>query len=448
MRATTGHAPSIPTFRVEAGESFTLAWTFSTKNAIRITASLIMADGQTISLNPGTPVAGNQGWTIYRNQRAVRINSSGLATLRVACLPGGTVAEKQIQFEMSSGSIETLMPQVDPNTRRVTFKVRNRGNAPLNGRFSVHYQIQGRNPQRVLAETNLDSAALSLSAGHSMDLGNITLPENAWESAHLWMRVRIGITSSAPVSEDSRDFTYTWPRNTLAITQTQISTVGTFLTGNILIHNYTNPSGDQVKNLPYQENASHIEILGTPYNFTFPYMSFGDTPFEYFFFINNFQASIGGEGALTIEDGKLCLSVQFDCHGSREAKGWYRQSVQKQYSDNLSPDVDIQRFNIKIKLQPTLRAGKISYTNPQIEIDSEMRFPGGWAWLNGFKRKMNDTVKSSASSGFISILNGDSVKQLLENRLTQIVMGLGATMGIHEIVSVQGSGSEIRVTYR
>jgi hypothetical protein len=451
MMSVSGTPPpstSMRTISVNAGDAVLFQWAFRIRHASGVSAA-IKHGSQTIPLNPGTPHTQADGWTRYENQRNVTITAPGVYTLRVAPLPSGRADEKGIQVVVHSARIEALQPEVNATTRRVTFSVRNNGTAAAEGHFTVFYQIQGRNPMRPLVEDSLETGAVTLARYQQMQLGHVDLPASAWQSAQLWMRVRIGLTGRAPVPESSHDFTYSWPTRELRINASQLQSLGELLGGEMRIHNYSNPSADSVHSLPYVENASYINLMGENIPFTFQRIRYEIAAIEHFFFVNNFRAPLGGRSFLNIENGKLVMRANFDCGRSqREVKGWTRDYVLKRYVDNTTPDVDIQRFNLAISLTPTLSGNKISYRDPTLAVDSAMRFPGGWAWLNGFKDWMNREVQSSVRSNFASMLNRGSIKSAIENKLTEIVMALGGPLGIHDLVSVRGSGSQIIVAYR
>jgi len=440
--------PEMRTITVDAGSAVLFQWQFRTRHAIRVTAAIQYGE-ETISLMPGSPQPSTDGWTKYVNQRNVTIRVAGVYTFRVVVVPGGASAEKSIRVNVVSADIETLEPHVDAATRRVTFRARNNGDADAVGRFTVRYQIQGRNPMRPLVESSLQTNSVTLAPHSSMDLGHVDLAEEAWQSAQLWMRVQTGLMGRASSGDASRDFTYSWPTRELRITVDQLHALGEILTGDILIHNYSNPGADVVDPVPYVTNASHINLMGQNLPFTFDRIIYKVAGVEHYFFVNNFSAPLGGPTFLSIENGKLVLRANFDCgRTDREVKGWTRDWVAKRYVDNTTPDVDIQRFNLAISLTPTLRGGKFSYSDVSLAVDSAMRFPDGWAWLNGFKGWMNDEVQKSVRSNFASMFNRGAIKTTIEDRLTEIVMALGSTMGIHDLLSVRGSGNQIIVAYR
>lgn len=448
VSGSTSSSSGPPTIVVDAGDAVLFQWGFRTRHAINASA-VINYGSHSITLNPGTPETKADGWTEYSNQRNVTITEPGLYTFRVTVMPGGHREEKSIQVNVHSATLATQRPDVNPTTRRVTFSVRNNGDADAEGRFTVNYQIQGRDPMRSLVESSLTTGSLTLAPHDEMELGHVDLPESAWQSAQLWMRVNIGLSGRAPVASSSHDYTYSWPTHELHISSSQISSVGVLLGGEVRVHNYSNPSSDSVTSRPYVENGSYINLMGENIPFTFPYIIFEIAALEHYFFVNNFRADLGGDSFLNIEGGKLVMRANFDCGRSeREAKGWTRDWVLKRYVDNTTPDIDIQRFNLTISLTPTLVGNKISYRDPSLAVDSAMRFPGGWAWLNGFKDRMNSEVQSSVRTSFTTMLSRGSIKSQIENSLTDTVMALGAAMGIHDLVSIRGSGSEIIVTYR
>ena len=432
-----------------AGDEFVFSWTFRTKGAISVSAKII-GGGRTLTLNPGTPRDVSGGWKQYSNRRATIMRAGGDYTLRVTTMPRGvgSVQEKKIRIKMASAVLQTLKPTVGPSNLRVTFRVRNRGNAAATGRFQVFYQIQGRNPMRQLVQSSFSTDSMEIRRGATLNLGHITLPNSAWQSGQLWMRVNIGLMGPVSLAAEREDFTYNWPTKTLTINDTLLDIVEAMMTGHVLIDNYRPVSGNRTKNRPFRENASEIKLMTETYRFTFNYIRYKIVGVEHFFFVRNFRANMGGRNFLTIEGGKLCMNVNFDCSASREVKGWVRNWVRKDYSDSGSPDVDIQRFNLKLSLEPVLRGSKVSYRNPRVSISSSMRFPGGWSWLNTFKGKLNDSVKSSVRSGFGSMLNSNDVKTLLENKLTEVVNQMGGALGIHKLISIRGNGNRIIVTYR
>ncbi|MGE5234728.1 MAG: hypothetical protein ACM3O7_00045 [Acidobacteriota bacterium] len=451
MGSVTGTPPQssgMRTITVDAGDAVLFQWAFRTRHAVGV-AAVITYGSETISLTPGTPQTQAGGWTKYENQRNVTIRTAGVYTLRVTARPGAHAAEKNIRVNVHSASLETLRPDVNPSTRRVTFAVRNSGNADAAGRFTVTYQIQGRDPTRSLVESSLQTGSVSLQPHQQMELGHVDLPESAWQSAQLWMRVRVGLVGPASVSDSSHDFTYSWPARELRISAAQLRSLGVLLGGEMRIHNYSSPGSDTVNSAPFVENASYINLMGENIPFTFQRIVYEVAAVEHFFFVNDFRAPLGGETFLDIENGKLVMRANFNSGRSeREVKGWTRDYVLKRYVDNTTPDVDIQRFDVSISLTPTLRAGKISYRDPTLGVDSQMRFPGGWAWLNGFKDRMNREVQSSVRANFTAMLNRGAIKTSIEDRLTEIVMALGAPLGIHDLTSVRGSGNEIIVAYR
>ncbi len=441
--------PAMRTITADAGSAVLFQWGFRTRHAVR-TNAVIKIGEESISLMPGSPQASTDGWTKYENQRNVTIRTAGVYTFRVVVIPGGAAAEKSIRVVVHAPDVETLEPHVDAATRRVTFRVRNNGTADASGRFTVNYQIQGRNPMRSLVESSFQTGPLTLAPHAHMDLGHVDLPEEAWQSAQLWMRVRTGLMGAASSGDASHDFTYSWPTRELRISATDVRTIGeVLLTGDVLIDNYTRPTADVVNTIPYATNASHINLMGTNLTFTFKRFVYSLAGVEQFFFVNNFRAPLGGPTFLTIENGKLVMRANFDCGRSdREVKGWTRDYIGNRYVDNTTPDVDIQRFNLAISLTPTLRGGKFSYRDVGLAVDSAMRFPDGWAWLNGLKGWMNDEVQDSVRSNFTKMFEDETVKGTIENRLTEIVMAMGASMGIHDLVSVRGSGNQIIVAYR
>jgi len=440
--------PSMPSITVDAGATVLFQWSFKTRHAVGATA-VINYGSESITLMPGSPQPQADGWTKYENQRNVGITVAGVYTLRVSVVPGGKSDEKSIRVYVHSGALETQQPDVNATTRRVTFAVRNTGNADATGHFTVNYQIQGRDPMRPLVESSFQTESMTVAHGHHADLGHVDLSEDAWQSAQLWMRVQIGMTGPAPLTAPSHDFTYSWPAHELHVSASQLHDLGEILTGDILIHNYSNPAADIVDTIPYLTNASHINLMGQNLTFTFQRFVYSLAGVEQYFFVNNFSAPLGGRSFLDIQDGKLVMRASFDCGRSdREVKGWTRDYVFNRYVDNSTPDVDIQHFNLAISLAPTLSGGKISYRNPSLDVDSAMRFPDGWAWLNGLKGWMNDEVQDSVRSGFTDMLSRGAVKSTIEDKLTQIVMALGSTMGMHDLTSVRGSGSEIIVGYR
>ena len=433
---------------VDAGDAVLFQWGFRTRRAT-VAHAVITYGSRSITLNPGTPQTQADGWKRYTNQRNVTITEPGVYTFRATVTPGGRTAEKSIQVNVRSASLLTRRPEINPATRRVTFSVRNSGDADAEGRFTVNYQIQGRSPMRSLVEGSLQTGPATLAPHHEMELGHVDLPESAWQSAQLWLRVRIGLTGRAPVPQASHDYTYAWPTHELRINASQLRSLGELLGGEMRIHNYSSPSSDSVHTMPFVNDGSYLDLMGENIPFTFQQIIFEVAGVEHYFFVNNFRAPLGGESFLDIEGGKLVMRADFDCGRSqREVKGWTRDWVLKRYVDNTTPDIDIQRFNVAISLTPTLAGNKISYQNPSLTVDSAMRFPGGWAWLNGFKDRMNREVQTSVRTSFASMLNRGSIKPAIENRLTEIVMALGAPLGIHDLVSVRGSGSQIIVSYR
>jgi len=451
MRAQVrgGSSTAVPTYRINAGETFTFSWAFRTKNALSISAKLVNSGGQT-TLNPGTPVVLPNGWKSYRNQRNKIIRSAGEYTLKIIAISrgGNAVKEKKIQFIVSSPSLKAISPVVNAASRVVTFKVKNEGNATAAGRFKVYYQIQGRNPRRSLVQSNFTTDLMEIRKNRTAVLGQITLPESAWQSAQVWMRVKIDQTGRVTSTTGNKDFTYNWPLKTFKITNSLVDIfVRPYLSGQIKLNNYTNPSRSKIKNLPYRRDDCEVEIMGKSEPFHFGYFKY-DVGFSYYFFIRNFTAEIGGRNFLTIEGGKLCLSISFNCSAGREVKGWRRRPTFKDYSDDGCPDLDIQRFNIKVTVEPKLRGNKISYRNAQVAVDSAMRIPGGWSWLNGFKGKINSSVQSSVRKAFKTQLNNTDIKTTLEDKLTKIIMDNADTLGVHKIVSVRGIGDEVIVKYR
>jgi len=450
MRATLpgSSPPPVPTYSITAGETFTFAWSFSTKNAVSATAKIIGGGHQT-TVNPGTPTDASGGWKVYRNQRNMRINEAGVYTLRVVAVSGGgnAVKEKSIRFEVSSAELQCIRPVLNAEDMTLTFKVKNVGNATASGRFKVYYQVQGRSPLRQLLQSNFTTDPMELRRNRTAVLGNITLPESAWQSAQIWTRVTINLVGPVSLTTGQHDYTSNWPTKTLTINNTLLSIVGSGMTGHVLVHNYTNPSSTKVKHLPYQQNASEIALMGDPDKFNFDRLKY-EVGYSYYFFVRNFRAELGGRDFLTVENGKLCLNIVFDCSQDREVKGWKRRPVMKDYSDDGCPDLNIQRFKLKVKVEPRLRGNKVSYRNPQVSVDSAMRIPGGWAFLNGFKDRINREVKNSVGDKFERMLNGSDMRTMLENRLTQAVMDMGGLLGIHDLISIRGSGDEIIVTYR
>ncbi len=440
--------PEMRTITVDAGSAVLFQWSFRTRHAIGATA-VINYGSESVSLMPGSPQPQPDGWTKYVNQRNVTIRVPGVYTFRVVAMPGSASAEKSIRVNVRSGSLETPQPDIDANTRRVTFAVRNTGNADAVGRFTVGYQIQGRDPMRPLVESSFQTESMTVAPGHRVDLGHVDLAESAWQSAQLWMRVRVDLMGAASISAGSHDFTYSWPAHELRVTAAQLHSLGEILTGDILIHNYSSPGPDVVHDVPYLTNGSHINLMGQNIPFTFDRIIYKVAGVEHYFFVNNFSAPLGGASFLDIANGKLVLRADFDCgRTDREVKGWTRDWVAKRYVDNTTPDVDIQRFNLSISLTPTLSGGKFSYRDVALGLDSAMRFPDGWAWLNGFKGWMNDEVQKSVRNNFAAMFNRGAIRTTIEDNLTSIVMGLGASMGIHDLISVRGSGNEIIVAYR
>lgn len=449
--ATGAGAPSMQTITVNDGDTVLFRWVVRVRRASRVTAVLTYGS-HSINLTLGTPQNEADGWQRYENQRNVTATEEGLYTMKVSGFPGGgprSSAEKSVQVNLRQARIQVREPRVDPATRRVTFVVRSSGEIAAEGRFTVRYQIQGRNPSRPLVESSLTTDSMTVEPGHEADLGHVDLSETALQSAQLWMRVRISLMGRASLPEVSHDYTYDWPTHELRISTTQLRTLGELLGGEILIHNYNDPHAEHTDTIPLIENASRITLLGRSFTFTFARIIYEIGGVEHYFFVNNFRATLGGPEFLAIENGKLVMRANFTCGESeREVKGWTRDWVLKRYVDNTTPDVDIQRFNLKIELTPRLSAGKLSYGDVSLSIDSAMRFPGGWAWLNGFKDWMNREVQSSVRANFASVLNDSNIKSTIENELSN-VLNLAATPNtIHQLLTVRGSGSNITVTYR
>jgi hypothetical protein len=445
-------SPSVPTITVAEGDTVLFKWVVKVRHASRASAA-IKYGTRSIDLNLGTAQNEADDWKRYENQRNVTITEPGLYTMRVSGFPGGgsrSVAEKSIQVNVREAEISVRQPRVDPTTRRVTFVVRSTGDIPAEGRFTVRYQIQGRNPMRSLVESSLSTESMTVEPGHEVDLGHVDLPDTAQQSAQLWMRVAISLMGRATVPESSHDYTYDWPAHELRLRSSQLSALGQLLGGEILIHNYADPHAEHVKNIPYTQNASRITLLGKSFTFNFARILYSLAGVEHYFFVNSFRADLGGPEFLNIENGKLILRANFTCEPSdREVKGWTRDWVLKRYVDNTTPDVDIQRFNLKVELIPRLASGKLSYGDVTLSIDSAMRFPDGWAWLNGFKGWMNDEVQKSVRANFTSVLSDSTIKSTIENELANVLtLAASGSGGIHQIISVRGSGSEIIVSYR
>jgi hypothetical protein len=442
---------SVQTINANAGETVLFSWVVRVRKASRVTA-VIAYGSRTIDLMLGTPRNEADGWKRYENQRNVTVTEAGLYTLRVSGFPGGgsrSSAEKSVQVNVREGGISSRQPRVDPATRRVTFVVHATGDVPAEGRFTVRYQIQGRNPMRPLVESSLTTAAMTVQPGQDADLGHVDLPESASQSAQLWMRVSISLTGRAGVPDTAHDYTYDWPDHELRITTTQLSALGQLLGGDILIHNYNDPHADTTDSLPLLNDASQITLLGRSFTYSFGRIVYDVGGVEHIFFINNFHARLGGADFLNIVDGKIVMRANFDCGANtREAKGWTRDWVLKRYVDNTTPDVDIQRMNLQVVLTPRLAAGKLSYSDVTLSIDSLMRFPGGWAWLNGFKDWMNREVQKSVRANFASVLNDASIKGTIETELGNVLALAARPNEIHQILSVRGAGDTITVTYR
>jgi len=363
--------------------------------------------------------------------------------------------------KIKSPKLELVQPQVDPATRRVSFLMRNQGDLAASSSYSVRYEINGvvektfpklagfplpKKPKPLKVRGELHTQALSVEPGQQVELGNITLPESAWNNKQLKIRVNLKDRKRGSKFNASQSYDYTWPVRQLTVGAIHLGFLNTLMKGELRLHNYKDPGKDKTKHLPLAKNQSRVTIMNKTSNFSIDRARIKVVDKEHFFFIRDFTAPLGGDDFISIEDGKLGMRLVFECSDDRrEIKGWTRDYINKRYVDSTTPDINIQRFSITVTLSPTLYNNKLSYRNVVVSVGSKVRFEGGWAWLNGLKGILNKEIKSKVTKILTKMLNDIKIKTELEKNLTKAVMDMNAN--IHHLVSVRGSGEEIIIEY-
>lgn len=165
------------------------------------------------------------------------------------------------------------------------------------------------------------------------------------------------------------------------------------------LNNFTPTSDYQLDNEPFRQNDSYViidkerrtrpptdEEKYTPDVYRY---NIGDDIDTYYYYINDLNGSFGERESFAIKDGKFMLTIKFETGGGPEFTGWDKFV----YWYDSPPDFKLSKFDLFIYLTPTLRDGKVSYSDIGIGMDIQINFASShWG---RFDKVLGATIGSS-----------------------------------------------------
>ena len=331
----------------------------------------------------------------------------------------------------------------------MSFYVKNTGDVDYGpADITFEYEVNGRSPTQSLASDRLTVRDISLRRNQQVKIHEITLPDSAFSSQSLVIKVSAyGGSSSFPQATHWKTYNHRWESLELRITNDTLRLASMIISGRVRLNNHTSVSGDVVKNLPYVENDCVIELNTFSQSFNIPWFRLGSTPVEIYFLVRNLNVHrISRDDLLFIRNGKLGMRITFDTSPSREIKGWGRDAIGKKYRDDWGPDVDITELSLEIMMTPVLESNQVTYSSIEVIPTLNLTFPGGWSGLNALRDWAISYLTDEIRPQFEAVLNSDSVKPSIESQLNSVITV--AAPNLHHIFGLSRGGGTIVIHYR
>lgn len=390
----------------------------------------------------------------------LRLTVSGTPVAGASAAPAPITALFEVQ--VARPVLEAVEPVIDQNTLRITFRVRNRGDADLApSRVNVTYSVRGvvRGPSPLISEGTLRADRLAIPRGRTVDLGSMTLPDRrvAFSYDDVVVGVRIQPEHIPSLEAATGSFPHHWSTRTMTLTSAMLAIISRASSCQIRLNNYSAAATPE----PVVANDSFVTLnlagAQSTARFDIPVTravlrvtgSLSDHIYlerHYGILINQIVADLRNRDSfLSIRDGQVAIHLEFPNAGGPEVK--IGELVERRFRDSEAPDINLGPFSADVLLTPGITSDmtRLTFVRSSVQVPPvSARLEGRFEGLNPFIRDtLNNYVHGSIVSQLSGILRRSDVKRAFEDGLATVT----SAMNVSIIRRVEGRGDSIVLTY-